>query len=652
MAWDIEKSKRLYRIANWSEGYFDISAAGHLECRPDNSGAAIDLYALAQELKQQGVNPPVLLRFEDVLKHRVESLHQAFASAIQKHSYQGGYQPVYPVKVNQQRVVVQSLIGRNHCGIGLECGTKPELIICIAESAENGIIVCNGYKDREYIRLALLAGRLGYKVYIVIEKADELELIHRESTELGLAPLLGVRVRLASLGEGNWQNTGGEKSKFGLTANELIMLMQRLADYELLGSLKLLHYHMGSQIASLEHFRRGVREACRMILELKKHGADIRTLDVGGGLAVDYEGAADKSYFSMNYSLQEYADTIVGSVRRIFAEAGATEPDLITEAGRAMTAHHSAMLIEVINTENRPDPGRGLEEYPAEHKATPLHRGLQQCITNMTIDNCERQLAEAEQLMDDMLSAFALGQIDLYQRAAADRLYLQVCNKAYGLVQQMRNIKHDTYNHLSEILADKYYCNFSIFQSIPDVWGIGQVFPIVPLHRLHEKPGHRALIKDLTCDSDGRIDRYMDAEGVDGAIWLHDKKPAEEYLLGVFLIGAYQEILGDMHNLFGDTHSVDIELQPDGRYRIINIEWGDRVADVLNIIHYDTELIKQKFSARLENSAVDENSRQQIRRALYASLEGYTYLLQLPPAETSENLFTIETGRRTHGDKH
>lgn len=632
MGWDREKSRQLYRIANWSEGYFDINASGRLECRPDKTGTAIDLYALAQELKHRGINPPVLVRFEDLLKHRVEHLQQAFAAAMQAHRYQGSYLPVYPIKVNQQRAVVQSLVGHHRADIGLECGSKPELIICLAESAESGVIVCNGYKDREYIRLALLAGSLGHKVYIVIEKLDELELIHHESTALGITPLLGVRVRLASLGEGNWQNTGGEKSKFGLAAGELITLMQRLNHYDLLDNLQLLHYHMGSQIASLEHFRRGVREASQMILELEKHGVTIHTLDVGGGLAVDYEGTADKGYFSMNYKLQDYAEVIVASVKQVFDAAGKPEPDLITEAGRAMTAHHCALLVEVINTENRPDPESGLDDY----ELTPLHRALQQCVTGMTLENSERLLAEAEQLMDDILSAFSLGQIDLQQRAAADRLYLQVCHRAYGLVQQMRNIKHDTYNHLSELLADKYYCNFSIFQSIPDVWGIGQVFPIVPLHRLNEKPQRRALIKDLTCDSDGRIDRYLDAEGVDGALWLHEKQPAQEYLLGVFLVGAYQEILGDMHNLFGDTHCVDIELQADGQAGITNIEWGDKVEDVLNIIHYDTAMIKQKLAAKLEQAAADEDTGKQVRNALYASLEGYTYLLQLPQAEAQQ----------------
>ncbi len=644
MRWSTEKARQLYRIENWSEGYFDVNEQGRLVCCAtplaadtgiEKPRAEIDLYALTHQLRGAGLHLPVLVRFGHILKDRVHRLYEAFNEAINQHDYQGSYTAVYPIKVNQQASVVKHLLSAPAGRVGLEAGSKPELMACIAVADEGRaltsvdeprVIICNGYKDSEYVRLALMAQMLGHCVYLVIEKPSELELVVAQARQFGIEPRLGVRVRLSSIGEGNWQNSGGEKSKFGLSATAILELVTRLNELGWLPHLKLLHFHMGSQIANLEDFDQGVQEAMRFMIELTRRGADFECLDVGGGLAVDYDGTTSKSYFSMNYGLREYAATLIKKIKALCVKESLREPNIITEAGRAMTAHHGVLITEVIDHETKPE----LVESVDLAQDSSLHRAFKQTLDELTEVNAIEQLRRADELMRDVLNAFAIGQFSLEQRARAEHLYYQICRRVFALLSLNPRNEREAFQHLSVILADNYFCNFSIFQSTPDVWGIDQVFPIVPLHRLDVAPTRRGLVKDLTCDSDGRIDEYVDGEGIGCTLALPDYRPGEELVLGIFLVGAYQEILGDMHNLFGDTHSVDVQLLPNGEYEFTNIERGDTVTNVLDIVHYNADRMIESYDRQINRAALNRELKETVRMQFLASLRSYTYLKAKP----------------------
>lgn len=625
MSWSISKARDTYNIAHWGNGYFDVNERGHVVARPDPSSPhAIDLYELTREFSKHELTLPVLVRVSGVLQHRVKELCDAFDAAAQERGYNGRYTAVYPIKVNQQRSVVDALLDHGGERIGLEAGSKPELLAVLARSRPGAIVVCNGYKDREYIRLALIGKALGLRVHIVVEKLSELDLVLQESQSLGIAPLLGLRVRLASIGAGKWQNSGGEKSKFGLTAAEALRACARLREVKQLDALKMIHFHMGSQIANVQHIQAGMREASRYYAELHAVGAQVKIVNVGGGLGVDYEGTRSRSFCSTNYSVREYANNIVYALAEMCEEKNIPHPDIVSESGRALTAHHAVLITNVVECEQAP----GAEALPAPTAEEPaIIRDMWFSYTNVTNRSAIEAYHDAVYYLSQAQGMFNHGVLNLAQRARVEQIYFAICRRVRELLEPGAKAHREVLDELNEKLADKYFCNFSLFQSMPDHWAIDQIFPVVPLNRLGEAPTRRAVLQDITCDSDGRIDLYVNAEGVDTTVPLHAPRDNEPYLLGIFLVGAYQEILGDMHNLFGDTDSVHVELLPDGRHKLVAPRRGDTVDSVLRYVHFDPEdLLKayrEKVGAARELNA---EQREKFLGELTAGLDGYTYL--------------------------
>ena len=630
--WNIARARDIYSIKHWSDGYFDINEAGHLVASPRRSnGGTIDVYELVDEMHQAGLSLPVLLRFTDILHDRVTDLCQAFEAAIGQHAYQGRFCAVYPIKVKQQRHVIDEVLSTFDAPaadsglprVGLEAGSKPELMIVLAQAGSRGAtIICNGYKDREYIRLALIGRRLGYRIHLVVEKLSELELIIREAQAMGIKPMLGMRARLTSIGKGNWQNTGGEKSKFGLSSSQMLAMLRRLREAGLLDCLQLLHVHLGSQIANLRDIRAGMQEAMRCYADLVKLGAPLASLDVGGGLGVDYEGTRSRSYCSMNYSLQDYADSIVSIVTELCNEGRLPHPDIITESGRAMTAHHAVLVTNVIDVELQPEQ---VPEAEADDEV-PVIRDLRACLADDGRRTVTERYHDAVYGLTQARELFTQGRLTLAQRGLAEQIYFAICHRLRPLLQSASRAHHELLDGINDQLADKVFCNFSLFQSLPDVWAIEQVFPIVPLHRLDTRPERRAVITDITCDSDGRIDHYVDNEGVEASLPLHDWHTDQPYLLGIFMVGAYQEILGDCHNLFGDTNSANVELLADGSHRLYAQRAGDSVDSVLRAVDFDVIELTAIYRQQVEGSRLSTVEQQQYLEELVAGLEGYTYL--------------------------
>jgi arginine decarboxylase len=623
--WDIARSRALYHIPAWTEGYFDIGDHGHLLALPRGHGAgpAIDLYRLAHEIQAAGQPLPVLVRFTDILKHRVDTLCGAFAAAREQHGYRGRYTAVYPIKVNQQRRVVEEIIRHGVDRVGLEAGSKPELLCVLALARPGSVVICNGYKDREYIRLALIGRLLGFEIYIVIEKLSELSLVIECAREMRIEPLLGMRVRLASIGAGKWQNTGGEKSKFGLQAEQALQAWQRLRAAGLGHSLRLLHFHIGSQVTDIRYIQRALWECARYYAELRALGAPIAVTDVGGGLGVDYEGTGSRNPCSMNYTVAAYADAVVSTLARMSRETGQPPPDIITESGRAMTAHHAMLITNVIDVDLA--PGHEQPAPPAAHEA-PIVQELWRTLQNLNPDTVLTGYHAALGDLGKARDMFNCGVLNLEQRARVEALYYAIARRARALLRPDDPAQRGILDELNERLADKYFCNFSLFQTMPDSWAINQIFPIVPLHRLDERPAQRALIEDLTCDSDGRVDLYVDGEGIETSLPIHRPREGEPYLLGIFLLGAYQEILGDMHNLFGDTGSVNVELTGDGDYRLTEPHRGDTVADLLRYVHMDIERLEATLTERIAATNISADLKERYLRELTQGLDGYTFL--------------------------
>ncbi len=628
--WDVQQARSTYNLAHWGAGYFDVGGNGHLLARPgrDRDRAPLDLHELAYRVRDAGLSWPVLVRFVDILHDRVDTLVDAFAAATAVDDYQGSFTAAYPIKVNQQRSVVTEILGHGDGRVGLEAGSKPELMAALALVPSGGLIVCNGYKDREYVRLALVGRDLGHRIFIVVEKLSELELVIEESRALGVAPLLGVRVRLASIGAGKWQNTGGEKSKFGLSAAQVLKVVGRLGASGLLDSLRLLHFHLGSQIANIRDIQRGTREAARCYAELRALGVPLSCVDVGGGLGVDYEGTRSRSFCSMNYTVQEYARNVVHTLWEVCTECGLPHPDIVTESGRAMTAHHAVLLTNVTDVECVTGEESGAT--PAEDDPLILH-DLWRAYQSLSGQGPSGRSAlevyhDTVHWLAEVQSMYTHGVLSIAQRARAEQLHAATCWRVRALLQPAIRAHREVLDELNERLADKYFCNLSVFQSLPDVWAIDQIFPIVPLHRLDEPPVRRAVILDLTCDSDGRIDHYVDREGVESSLPLHKWRSEEPYLLGFFLVGAYQEILGDMHNLFGDTDSVNVVLDEGGGYRLEDAQHGDTVDTLLRYVHFDPDELRERYRAKIRSAELDEGRRAAYREILEAGLEGYTYL--------------------------
>lgn len=627
-----EQARRTYNIDQWGSGYFDVDDHGHAIVRPlgsETEGPALPLDALVDQLREAGLQLPVLVRFTDILHDRVEQLCAAFDTAMAEEAFNGGYTAVYPIKVNQQRRVVEEILATHERGrdrVGLEAGSKPELLAVLALSGDGpSLIVCNGYKDREYIRLALMGERLGHRVYLVVEKLSELPLILEEAERLGVTPRIGLRARLATVGRGRWQNTGGEKSKFGLTTSQILEVVEQLRGAGALASLQLVHFHLGSQIANIRDIQRGLRECARFYQSLRELGAPVDTVDVGGGLGVDYEGTRSRSFCSANYSMLEYARNVVYAFRQACDDQGLPQPHLISESGRALTAHHAVLITNVIGEERVSEaaPPRQVEGDPQLDELWRVHDLLCQRVDPRGLMEAWHDLVQA---IGELHERFVLGLTGITARAEGEAVYFAACALLRSRLDNRNRAHREIIDELAEKLADKLFVNFSLFQSLPDVWGIEQVFPVLPLSGLDRQPTRRGVIQDITCDSDGRIDRYVDGQGLETTLPLPEWDDDDDRLLGLFLVGAYQEILGDLHNLFGDTDSVDAALDADGRWRLSNVQHGDRVADVLRYVNFNADVLRARLDAQLEASSLDAEERARFMDDLSAGLEGYTYL--------------------------
>ncbi|MEJ7812721.1 MAG: biosynthetic arginine decarboxylase [Gemmatimonadaceae bacterium] len=624
--WSTADSRSLYNVNGWGIGYFDINEAGHAIVRPDkaNPQRTLDLYEVAMDLAAQGVGLPLLLRFSDILRSRIESLSGRFRHAIEEFEYEGGYTLVYPIKVNQQRHVVEEIVqfGAPY-GVGLECGSKPELqaVLALTESSDH-IIVCNGYKDEEFMRLALMGQKLGHTVFVVVEQLAEVDVLLRIADELGVTPTAGVRIKLASEGFGRWAESGGEKSKFGLTTSELVRLIDKLDGAGRLGILKLIHFHLGSQITDIRYIKAGLQEVARFYAELREMGVDITHVDVGGGLGVDYDGSSSTVTASVNYSVQEYANDVIYTLAETCREQKLPMPHVISESGRALTAHHALLLLNVIDVESQED--LGIPEIAEEHHAI-VHE-LRESHASVSSRSAREVYHDAAFAKTRAQSLFNSGVLSLRERALVEQLYLATVNAVARIAVQDREEYADIMEDLDAALVDRYFCNFSVFQSLPDSWAIDQLFPIMPIHRLGEEPVRRGTLQDVTCDSDGKIDRFAGGKQGRPSLELHPFRHGESYIIGIFLTGAYQEILGDLHNLFGDTNAVHLRLSPNG-YEVTDLVHGDTVTEVLNYVQFRASDLLAVFRRKV-NSAKDL-SRQEANSFIadyVAGLEGYTYL--------------------------
>lgn len=620
--WNIDAARHTYAVPHWGDGYVDINDAGHIVMRPKGAtGPALSLPVIVDRARAEGLRLPLLVRFPDILADRLKRLQEAFAKAIGEWNYAGGYTAVYPIKVNQQRGVAGELVAAGEHGFGLEAGSKPELMAVLAMARPGSIVICNGYKDREYIRLALIGRKLGLRVHIVIEKLSELDHVFTEAKALNVEPLLGVRVRLASIGAGKWQNTGGDKGKFGLSPSQVLTLVERLDQAKLKHTLKLQHFHMGSQISNVRDIANGMREATRYFVELKRMGVPLDIVDVGGGLGVDYEGSRSRSHNSINYSIEQYAATIVQSLAEAVAEENLPAPHIITEAGRAMTAHHAVMVVNVTEVEPVPEGN-----IPDAHDHEPaVLRRLRETWAEMDARPALELFHEAQHHLAEGQALYALGQLNLEDRARLDDMYYAIANAVRTRLLPAERSHRQAMDELDEKLVDKYFVNFSVFESVPDIWAIDQIFPIAPIARLEEEPTRRGVIVDLTCDSDGRIDDYVDAEGVDVSLPLHALKDDESYRLGIFMVGAYQETLGDIHNLFGDTDAVNVRVDGDS-YVFAHKRRGDTTDLMLDYVGYDLEALRRSYRERIAAAGVEGDAAEQLFVTLNEGLTGYTYL--------------------------
>jgi arginine decarboxylase len=638
--WTIEQSEELYRIKGWGEPYFAINAAGHVTVSPlGDRGGSLDLYELVNALKQRSLGLPLLIRFSDILEDRIERLNACFAKAIARYSYPGVYRGVFPTKCNQQRHLIEDLVrfGKPH-QFGLEAGSKPELMIALATLDTAGaLLVCNGYKDREFIETATLAQRLGHIPIIVLEQAEEVEMAIETAQKLGVKPILGVRAKLSTKGMGRWGNSAGDRAKFGLKIPEIIQAVERLRQADMLDCLQLLHYHVGSQISAISVIKDAIREASQIYVELARLGANMKYLDVGGGLAVDYDGSKTNFYASKNYSMQNYANDIVVEVKEACEERNIPVPTLVSESGQAIAAHQSVLVLDVLSTS---DVLLDLPEPPSDQDPLLL-RNLYETYELITEENYQEAYHDATQFKEEIISKFGFGYISLPDRARAERLYWACCAKILAIVRQQEYVPDDL-EDLEKIMASIYYVNFSVFQSAPDSWAIDQLFPIMPIHRLDEEPTRRATLADLTCDSDGKIDQFIDLRDVKDLLEVHALKPVERqplspqphltyepYYLAMFLNGAYEEVLGNLHNLFGDTNAVHIKLTPKG-YQIEHVVKGDTMTEVLSYVQYDSEDLIEQVRRRTEQ-ALQENritlqEAQLLLQNYEHSLSRYTYL--------------------------
>ncbi len=625
--WTPQVASDFYDVASWGKGYFSVGDNGHVLVHPEKDPArSIDLKELVDTLVLRGIDLPILVRFADILKHRLGELHAAFQTAIAEHHYQGEYCCVYPIKVNQQRQVVEEVIefGKPF-RFGLEAGSKPELIAVMALADNDTPIICNGFKDDEYIELAMLAQKVGRQIIPVVEKYTELHLILKYAARVGVRPRIGLRVKLASRGSGRWKSSGGYRSKFGLSATEAVRALQELKDFGMADCLNLLHFHLGSQITNIRQIKGAVNEAVRVYVDLYRAGAGLKYLDVGGGLGIDYDGSQTDFESSVNYTLQEYANDIVYHAQSVCDESEVPHPTIITESGRAIAAYHSVLVFNVLGVS-----GMGDSDTPAEPPADaeqPLI-DLQETYRGLTAKNLLESYHDAQQALDQALNLFSLGYLSLEQRCVAENLYWAITRKIQKLASELDYFPEEL-EGIDAMLSDTYFCNFSLFQSMPDSWAINQLFPIMPIHRLEEQPLRPAVLGDITCDSDGKVDAFIDRRDVKRTLMLHPFAGGD-YYLGTFLLGAYQEILGDLHNLFGDTNAVHVRQGPTGEVILDSVIKGDTVREVLNYVQFSSEHLVAKLRRDAESALREGRLTYEETGALLKfyeeGLHGYTYL--------------------------
>lgn len=626
--WTIEDSKELYNINGWGVSYFGINEKGNAYVTPCKDNTEIDLRDVMDELALRDVSSPVLLRFPDILDNRIEKTASCFSQAAKEYDYKAENFIIYPIKVNQMQPVVEEIISHGQkFNLGLEAGSKPELHAVIAVQCQSdSLIICNGYKDQSYIELALLAQKMGKRIFIVIEKLNELDIIAKAAKKIGVRPNIGIRIKLASSGSGKWADSGGDASKFGLNSSELLLALKMLEEKGLKDCLHLIHFHIGSQITKIRRIQTALREAAQYYINLHKMGYNVDFVDCGGGLGVDYDGTrSSSSESSVNYSIQEYVNDCIYTFIDAANKNGVPHPNLITESGRSLTAHHSVLVIDVLETASLPTMPEEFEPTEEEHQ---LVKDLYEIWDNLNPRSMLEDWHDAEQIREESLDLFALGIVDLQTRAEIESMYWSVCREINMLSKSMKHVP-DELRNLDKLLADKYFCNFSLFQSLPDSWAIDQLFPILPIQRLDERPTRNATLQDITCDSDGKIANFVTNRNISHVLPLHPLKKGEPYYLGVFLVGAYQEILGDLHNLFGDTNAVHISVK-NGKYSIDQVIDGETVDEVLDYVQYNPKKLVRQLetwvtkSVKLGKISLEEGK--EFLNNYRSGLYGYTYL--------------------------
>ena len=626
--WSIEDSREMYNIKGWGASYFDINEEGNVSVSPCKDEAQIDLREIVDELSLRDVTPPLLLRFPDILDNRIEKTANCFKRAAEEYEYKAQNFIIYPIKVNQMQPVVEEIISHGRkFNLGLEAGSKPELHAVIAVQCQSdSLIICNGYKDQSYIELALLAQKMGKRIFIVVEKLNELDIIARAAKKLNVKPNLGIRIKLASSGSGKWAESGGDASKFGLTSSELLDALRILDEKGLHDSLRLIHFHIGSQITKIRRIQTALREAAQFYINLHKMGYNVDFVDCGGGLGVDYDGTRSaNSESSVNYSIQEYVNDCVYTFVDAANKNDIAHPNIITESGRSLKAHHSVLVIDVLETASLPEMPEEFEAKDSDHQ---LVKDLYEIWDNLNSKNMLEDWHDAEQIRDEALELFSHGIVDLKTRAEIESMYWSVCHEINTLSKQMKHVPEELRN-IDKLLADKYFCNFSLFQSLPDSWAIDQLFPIMPIQRLTERPTRNATLQDITCDSDGKIANFVKEGHLSHVLPLHALRRNEPYYLGVFLVGAYQEILGDMHNLFGDTNAVHVSVK-DGHYHIDQIIDGETVEEVLDYVQYNPKKLVRQLeiwvTKSVKNGKISLEEGKEFLSNYRSGLYGYTYL--------------------------
>jgi arginine decarboxylase len=626
--WTIEDSKELYNINGWGTSYFTINNKGNICVSPLKDGAQADLREIIDELQLRDISTPVLLRFPDILDNRIEKTASCFKVASEEYNYKGESYIIYPIKVNQMQPVVEEIISHGRkFNLGLEAGSKPELHAVIAvQCHSDSLIICNGYKDQAYIELALLAQKMGKRIFIVVEKLNEIDIIAKAAKKLGVQPNLGIRIKLASSGSGKWEESGGDASKFGLTASELLGALTKLDDLGMHECVKLIHFHIGSQITKIRRIQTALREAAQFYINLHKMGYPVEYVDCGGGLGVDYDGTrSSNSESSVNYSIQEYVNDCLYTFVDAADKNDLPHPNLITESGRSLSAHHSVLVIDVLETASPPEMPEAFEAKETDHQ---LVRDLYDIWCNIDSRSLLEDWHDAEQIREEALNLFSMGIVDLRTRAEIEAMYWSVCREVYTLTKTLKHVPEEL-RSINKLLADKYFCNFSLFQSLPDTWAIDQLFPVVPLQRLDERPTRQATLQDITCDSDGKMAHFVTGSHTSSTLPVHPLKKGDSYYLGIFLVGAYQEILGDMHNLFGDTNAVHISMK-DGTYHIDQIFDGETVEEVLDYVQYNPKKLVRQLEIWVTKSVkqgrISLEEGKEFLSNYRSGLYGYTYL--------------------------